>query len=129
MSPSCASRALTVSGIIVDTRENKAKTVAIVVYEGVAMFEYAVAYEVFGDDHSLGPDVPWYRLLVCGPGPVRLDSGLRIEAPLGLAQLYRADTIVVPPCERPDGPPEEVLQALRRAHARGARLASLCTGA
>lgn len=107
----------------------KARTVAIVVYDGVAMFEFAVAHEVFGDDHSLGPDVPWYRLLVCGPGPVRLDSGLRIEAPLGLAQLYRADTVIVPPCQRPDGPPEEVLQALRRAHARGARLASLCTGA
>ena len=102
---------------------------AILVYDGVAMFEYAVAYEVFGDDHALGPDIAWYRLLVCGPGPVRLDSGLRIDAPLGLAQLYRADTIIVPPCERPEGPPEEVRQALRRAHARGARLASLCTGA
>ena len=106
-----------------------ANTVAIVIYDGVALFEFAVAHEVFGTDHDLPPDQPWYRLLVCGAGPVRLGYGLKVEAPLGLAQLYRADTIIVPPCDSPDGPPEEVLRALRRAHARGARLASLCTGA
>jgi AraC family transcriptional activator FtrA len=41
----------------------------------------------------------------------------------------------VPPCDRPEPPgrpasaPPAVLAALRRAHARGARLVSLCTGA
>jgi AraC family transcriptional regulator, transcriptional activator FtrA len=109
--------------------EKAAKTVAIVIYDGVAMFEFAVAHEVFGTDHHLSPEEPWYRLLICGPGPVRLKNGLTVEAPLGLSQLYRADTIIVPPCDEPAGPPEEVLRALQRAHARGARLASLCTGA
>jgi transcriptional regulator GlxA family with amidase domain len=105
------------------------RTVAIVVYDGVAMFEFAVAYEIFGSDYALGSDPPWYRLVICGPGPATFDNGMRADAPHGLAHLRRADTVIVPPCEAPHGPPEAVLRALRRAHARGARLVSLCTGA
>jgi transcriptional regulator GlxA family with amidase domain len=44
-----------------------------------------------------------------------------------LAALRRADTIVVPACS--DDPPPALLDALRRAHRRGARILSLCTGA
>jgi AraC family transcriptional regulator, transcriptional activator FtrA len=104
------------------------RTVAIVVYDGVAMFEFAVAYEIFGSEHAPGPDAPWYQVLVCGAGPVTFDNGMRSDPPHRLAQLHRADTVIVPPCEAPAGPPEAVLRALRRAHARGARLVSLCTG-
>jgi AraC family transcriptional regulator, transcriptional activator FtrA len=108
---------------------SRPRTVAIVVYDGVAMFEFAVAMEVFGTDYALGPDQPWYRLLICGPGPATFDNGMRADPPHGLAHLRRADTVIVPPCQAPHGPPQAVLRALRRAHARGARLVSLCTGA
>jgi AraC family transcriptional activator FtrA len=101
-------------------------TVAIVVYDGVAMFEFAIAYEVFGDDHNPGGD--WYQLMVCGSKAARFDNGMPFEVTHRLAQLRRADTVIVPPCEAPGGAPEEVLRALRRAHARGARIVSLCTG-
>jgi transcriptional regulator GlxA family with amidase domain len=104
------------------------RTVAIVVYDGVAMFEFAVAYEIFGRDYALGSDPPWYRLVICGPGPATFDNGMRADAPHGLAHLRRTDTVIVPPCEAPHRPPEAVLRALRRAHAQGARLVSLCTG-
>jgi AraC family transcriptional activator FtrA len=43
--------------------------------------------------------------------------------------LQHADTVIVPACSDPDGPPAAVLHALRRAHGRGARVVSLCTGA
>ena len=104
-------------------------TVAVVVYDGAEPFGLAVACEVFGTDHGLGAAQPWYRLLICGDGPVALDHGLRLEVPVGLAGLHEADTVLVPACEAPGGPPEPVLAALRAAHARGARLVSLCTGA
>jgi transcriptional regulator GlxA family with amidase domain len=104
-------------------------TLAVVVYDGLAIFELAVACEVFGAEHTAGPTSGWYRLQICGPGPVTLDNGLRLEVPYGLTQLQRADTVLVPPCESPHGPPESVLGALRGAHAKGARLVSLCTGA
>jgi AraC family transcriptional regulator, transcriptional activator FtrA len=106
-----------------------APAVGIVVYDGVAMFEYAVAFEVFGADDAHGADPPLYRLVTCGSGQARFDSGVWVTPSHGLAHLGRVGTVIVPPCDVPGGPPEAVLRALRRAHARGVRLVSLCTGA
>ena len=106
-----------------------ARHVALVVYDGLDELGLAVASEVFGADHAGPADPPWYRYLVCGPGAVALPNGLRLNVPHRLGALQHADTIVVPACADPAGPPVEVLDALRRAHRRGARLVSLCTGA
>jgi AraC family transcriptional regulator, transcriptional activator FtrA len=104
--------------------------VAIVVYDGLSLLEFAVACDVFGPQFW-APEMPWYRLVVCASqaGPVSTDSGLRIYAEHTLEQLKAAETIVVPPCDAPERVSEDVLEALRQAHARGARLVSLCTGA
>ena len=57
-------------------------------------------------------------------------TGFVIEAPLGLDALDRADTIVVPGWISPGVEPSAALvSALRRAHRRGARIVSICTGA
>lgn len=55
---------------------------------------------------------------------------MRVDSPYGLGDLAAADTIVVPGHEdiRAD-PPAEVLDALRDASCRGARIASICVGA
>jgi transcriptional regulator GlxA family with amidase domain len=107
------------------------RTVAILVFDGLAMFEFAVACEVFGYTTPADLGVAWYDLLVCGPDQptVTTDYGLRLAVPHRLDDLHRADTVIVPACHGPDGAPVEVLAALRAAHARGARLVSLCTGA
>ncbi|MGC9220336.1 MAG: helix-turn-helix domain-containing protein [Solirubrobacteraceae bacterium] len=107
-----------------------AKLVAIVVYDGVTLFELGVATEIFGTDQSDALGVPWYRVAVCGgTKTVTADGGLRLHVPHGLRQLADADTVVVPPSESPAPIPEGVLAALRLAHGRGARIISLCTGA
>lgn len=102
--------------------------VAVLISPGVSPFEFGVACEVFGLDRSdLG--VPWYRFELCAEtaGPVPTQLGFSVEAPHGLRALRRADTIVLPPAQRRPTP-APVLAELRRAHARGARLLSLCTG-
>lgn len=110
----------------------KRHTVAALVPDGVAPFELAVACEVFGIDRS---DLvsPWYRFLVCAaePGPLRAGDGLfSIDAPYGLAEARKADTVIVPAgVGRDREPPEPMLDALRYAHKRGARILSVCTGA
>jgi AraC family transcriptional regulator, transcriptional activator FtrA len=108
-----------------------AHRVAVVVVNGSTQFEMAVAYEVFGIDRSEYSD-DWYEfVLVAGePGPIRIQGGLLVEAPHGLSHLRTADTIIVPAVvdERTDVP-EPLLAALRAAHRRGARIASICTGA
>ena len=111
--------------------ERRRQRVAVVVYDGLAMFEFGVTCDIFGLDRSQGYGVPWYRLSVCAarPGPVTADSGIQLVAPHGLRPLRDADTVIVPPTERPDRVPAGILLALRRAHLRGARIVSLCTGA
>jgi AraC family transcriptional regulator, transcriptional activator FtrA len=105
--------------------------VAIVVYDGVGVFELGVACDVFGNTDLTNRGVPWYRLSICGTGGtmVTADGGLRIEPPCGLEKTRRVDTLIVPPTDRVDELPGEVFDALRRAHARGCRIISLCTGA
>lgn len=104
--------------------------VAVVVYDGLTMFEFGVACDVFGDSHVGDLGVEWYELSVCAATrSVTVEGGLRLEAGQGLRALARADTVVVPPAGPWECVPEELLRALRRAHARGARMVSLCTGA
>jgi AraC family transcriptional regulator, transcriptional activator FtrA len=107
-------------------------TVAIVIYDGMSPFEFAAACDVFGSlDWSATLGVPWYRFYVCSAtaGLLTTDAGFRVEAPYRLGPLKRAGTVIVPPTESLESVPVEVLDALRRAHARGARILSLCTGA
>ncbi len=104
--------------------------VAILAYDGLALLEFAVACDVFGDiDPATGS--PRYSVYICGtrPGEITTGTGLTLRVPHGLAMAARAETLVVPPCDDPRGVPDEVLRAVRRAHARGARIISLCTGA
>jgi AraC family transcriptional regulator, transcriptional activator FtrA len=107
-------------------------TVAAVVTHGVSPFELSVAYEVFGLDRTELVD-PWYRLIVCSlvEPPVRTKgaAGVTLDTPHRLADLERADTIVVPMWSPDDVPGGELVDALRAAHARGARLLSFCSGA
>jgi transcriptional regulator GlxA family with amidase domain len=108
----------------------KPHRVAVVTFERMSMFEFAVACEVFGPTQAEDLGVPWYEFVVCGERrTVRFDNGLLLPVPDRLAAAARADTIVVPPCDDPAVVPLATLAALRRAHARGARIISLCTGA
>jgi len=108
-----------------------ASSVAIVVYDGVGVFELGVACDVFGNNDLTNLGVPWYRLSICGAGgtAVTSDGGLQIHPPFGLERTRRVDTVVVPPTDRLGDVPTEVFDMLRRAHARGCRIISLCTGA
>ena len=103
-------------------------TVALAVTDGMLPFELSLAHEVFGSAPD-GVTGPWYRLLVCGPGPVRTGRFL-LEPDRGLDWLPRADTVIVPGwADLDEAPPADLVEAVRAAHAAGARVASLCTGA
>jgi len=103
--------------------------VGVLAYDGVCTFELGIAIEVFGR-RNMGPD--WYRVMVCADRPGRLLSargGVKIVADAGLPALARVGTIIVPGWENIDTiPPEPLLDALRRAHRRGVRIASICSG-
>ncbi|HEV2797800.1 MAG TPA: AraC family transcriptional regulator, partial [Nocardioides sp.] len=113
-----------------DTRS----TVAVVAYDGLSLFEFSAACEVFSSSGARSDDGvltgPAYRVEVCGEQPsVRADHGLTVDVPRRLQAVARADIVVLPPCADAAAVSERTLAAVRRAHARGARILSLCTGA
>jgi transcriptional regulator GlxA family with amidase domain len=106
------------------------RTVAAVVLNGVHPFELGVACEVFGLDRpELG--VPWYRFRVCAaePPPLRTGAGFQLDTPHTLDHLDDVDTLVFTHWRSPDEPvPPALIDAVQKAHARGARLLSICSG-
>lgn len=107
-----------------------APLVAVLAYDGLCTFEFGCAVEVFSLERpELG--VPWYRFGVCAVtrGPLHAAGGVGFTAPHSLNLLDRADTIVIPGWQGADVPPPAALvKKLRAAHARGARLCSICSG-
>src|ERR1051325_8926667 len=104
--------------------------VAVVAFDDLCTFEFACAVEIFSVRWP-GIDRPWYSFGVCAAkrSPLRATGGVRFTAPHSLRLLDRADTIVIPGW-RPAVPPSRLLiRKLQNAHARGARLCSICTGA
>jgi transcriptional regulator GlxA family with amidase domain len=106
-------------------------SVAVLVYDGVAPFELGLLCEAFGQDRS-DRGVPSLQFTVCTPRPGRVTTtipGFAIEVSSGLATAECADLICVPAVPYDEPAPEPVLEALRAAYARGARLLSVCSGA
>jgi AraC family transcriptional regulator, transcriptional activator FtrA len=111
-------------------RKARNPLVVALVYDGLCAFEFSCAAEVFGLARpELGPD--WYRFETCSRGrSVSSQYGMRMRAANGLERLHAAGTIVIPGWQGIDVPvPQAILDALRGAHARGARLLSICSGA
>lgn len=101
--------------------------VVVLALPGVVLLDLAAPAHLFG---HCGADR--YALTIAGvePGPVVTSTGLPLVASHGLSALSGADTIVVPGLEGHSEPPRaEVLDALRAADGRGARIMSICTGA
>lgn len=94
---------------------------------GVVAFDLATAAQVFG----FRDEAAHYSFTVCGlrPGPVPTSTGFAIDAAAGLDAVATADTVIVPGFYPPVEPDAAVCEALRSAHERGARLASVCLGA
>src|SRR5919106_4034538 len=110
---------------------SRGRRVAVLVYEGMSAFETGIVTEVFGLRWS-DVDVPWYELTICAdrPGSVSVLGGATLQTPYGLADLARADTVIIPSVSDVAAEPtSDVVTALRRAHAKGARVVSICSGA
>ncbi|MCI3928940.1 helix-turn-helix domain-containing protein [Streptomyces sp. AN091965] len=122
-----------------------AGSVAVVVTEEIGvpswdLYELSIPCTVFGKPQ---PDLSehWYDLMLCGTdtGSGARDAaaqpfGVSVRTPYGLDDLVDAETVIVPSvpdaCVEEGAPlPDGLVDALRRAHAAGARMVSLCNGA
>jgi AraC family transcriptional activator FtrA len=108
------------------------RAVALVVPPGVAPLDLTIPGQIFGDARPAA-EGGRYALRLCAerPGLVPMAGGIPVGVPLALDALVGAHTVVVPGVADPhvDRPSPALLDALRAAHAAGARLVSICTGA
>jgi transcriptional regulator GlxA family with amidase domain len=101
--------------------------VTVLALDSVLPIDLGIPTQIFNPR----PNTP-YALRVCGstPGPIRTSAGFTVGVAAGLEALDKAATIIIPGYDdyrRP--PPVAVSAALNRAARRGARIASICTGA
>jgi transcriptional regulator GlxA family with amidase domain len=90
-----------------------------------------IVSEVFGFDRS-SRGLPAFDFAVCTevPGPVVTDTGWKMLVEHGLDRLATADLIIIVAWDDyTRDPSEQLLDALRAAYARGATIATHCTGA
>ncbi|MFP8944418.1 GlxA family transcriptional regulator [Streptomyces fenghuangensis] len=107
---------------------SRLRRVAVLVLEGAKPLDVGIPAQVFTTRASMP-----YEVRVCGaaPGPVTGGDGLSYHVVHGIEALAWAETVFIPGYRLPDrdDPPPAVVEALRAAHARGARLAAISTGA
>jgi len=106
------------------------RRVVAVAYDDLCTFEFGVAAELFGLSRpEMGDN--WYSFEVVSPdpSPLRALGGITLSASTDLAKIETAGTVLLPGWRDPsERPPEPLLAALRRAHANGSRLMSICSG-
>ena len=107
------------------------RNVALLAFDDAPVFEIGVVSEVFGVDRR-DDGLPVFDFALCAaePAPLRTSSGFHIDTPHGLERVAEAQLIAIPGWRPPFEPPSgAVLDALRAAATRGARVMSLCSGA
>lgn len=103
--------------------------VVIVALDGLVTFDLAVPYECF-HGARLRNGNPAYRVRVCGVTKSSDAGDFWLQTKYGLSELTRADTVILPGIKDITAPvPPELVRAVRAAAARGARIASICSGA
>ncbi|BEL02233.1 DJ-1/PfpI family protein [Actinoplanes sichuanensis] len=101
--------------------------IAVLVLPGAAPLDVGISAQIFAPKHGLP-----YELLHCSlaAGPVTGRDGLGYVVEHGPEALDEADTVIVPGYRTPLRPLDpRILDGLRDAAFRGARMVSICTGA
>ncbi|MBV9451501.1 MAG: helix-turn-helix domain-containing protein [Streptosporangiaceae bacterium] len=103
----------------------------VVVFDGVSLGIMSFAFGVFdmAKHHGVLPDLD-IRVISGEPGATIRGGGLACPVPYDLDAIRTADLVIIPNWRDPaEPPPPALLAALRTAHAAGARVAALCSGA
>jgi transcriptional regulator GlxA family with amidase domain len=108
--------------------KHRLPVVAVLMPDRVVSFDLAIACGVFG--RTAPGEAARYRLHVCAETQTVRSDHFSIVAPCDLARVARASTVIVPGIDDYEAPVSpRIIKVLRAAAARGARIASICTGA
>ena len=107
--------------------------IAVLALDEAIALDLAILTQVFGLAR-LADGQRAYEIRVCGPRRATVCAGdlprFQMSAPFPLREAVTADTVVVPGiADTGSAPSRRVIAVLRAAAGRGARIASVCTGA
>jgi len=103
--------------------------VAVVAFDDVVLGDMSTPLELFGRARNARGELA-YEVRVCSQERRVRTAWLELDVPHRLSALRRAQTVIVPGVEHVHHVPDGALaSALRAAVARGARVASICSGA
>ncbi|TJV26144.1 MAG: helix-turn-helix domain-containing protein [Mesorhizobium sp.] len=104
--------------------------IAVLAFDGISPFHLSVPCLVFAEDRTaLGLPRFDFRICAVKPGLIHTEAGLTIAAPHGLEGLDGADIVIIPSWHHLGEPASpSLMEALRRAHQRGALIVGLCLG-
>lgn len=106
------------------------RKVCALAYDRMPLFEFSIAVEFFGLDRpEMGPDWYTFKVVSLDGRPARTTAGLTVTADGGLDELDDAGTIVIPGWPPHVPVPQMLIDILRRAYLRGARIVTICSGA
>ena len=112
------------------TDSNKPVRIAVIAFDGITPFHLSVPCLVFDaapDGEGCGFDV---RVCAADGTPLRTSAGFAIATDYDLHALDEADIVIMPSWHNDcRAAPPALLDALRAAHARSARVVGLCRGA
>lgn len=106
-------------------------SVVCLISDELLAFEFGIAYEVFGLPRPEFGD-NWYTFgcATSHAGTISSSGGLPVFIKQDLKALETADLIIIPGWPDVESPVDRsIIDALQQAHLRGARIASLCSGA
>jgi transcriptional regulator GlxA family with amidase domain len=111
-------------------RKNNSDSYAVIAFNGVNPFHLSVPCIIFRPDAS-NSKIPDFKLKVCAddPSPIQTNAGYAIHATHSFAALKEVGTVIVPSWHDTSVLPSKALiDALRKAHQRGAKIVSFCLG-
>jgi transcriptional regulator GlxA family with amidase domain len=107
----------------------ESRRVAVLAFDGVVLGDLSTPCEIFARVRDRAGQLA-YDVRVCSISSRVRTEHVTLEVPWRLSALRSAHTVIVPGVEDIARPiPPELTRALRSAIARGARVASICSGA
>lgn len=105
-------------------------SIAVMAFDGISPFHLSVPCAVFGEDRR-DAGVPLTKVHICAleKRALTTSAGFALSRLQGVHPLESAGIIIVPSWRNPhELPPAPMLEALRKAHQRGAVIVGLCLG-
>jgi transcriptional regulator GlxA family with amidase domain len=118
-----------IAGFKPKSHKHEKHRVAVLAYDGVVLGDLAIPLEIFSRVRDAEGNA-CYDVRVCGAAQDVQSEHLHLKVPWRLSSIARAGTVIVPGVDDLQRPiPTAIFRALRSASRRGARIASICTGA